>query len=221
VAQSATEARLRSYLEQAFGVPRAAALTAAEVTLHARQLLAVLDAPVVVVEKRLSERTVRYYQSQGIVTPPEGSTSAARYGVRQVLEAAAARLAGHVRHLSIEAAARAVSRRSEPELIRYLAELASGAGTAVQAGRVATPAEAPAPALDEPRPLPGSAAHLPHAAPVRPWNDAAERSGAAHVRVVSLGWGSFLGLTAADPAFGAAAAAAVAARVRDALDDCA
>jgi DNA-binding transcriptional MerR regulator len=217
--------RVRTFLEGAFGGVAAPALTAGEVARYARDLIEWLGAPPSVLEKRLSERTVRYYQSEGIVTPPDGWTTAARYGVRQVLETAVARLAGHVRMLSLEEAAQEVRRRDDDALAAFLVELADAAVAETDL------------ALLAPRPLPGARGPAFEAAPPdRPSFAAGSPAGAAPASVpavggwqasagapaaataIPLGDGALLVLPAAHPALVRATPAEVQARMRAALE---
>jgi DNA-binding transcriptional MerR regulator len=117
------DARIRDVLAGLFGGEGEPALSASDVASHARDLLEAAGAVPEILERSLTERTVRYYQSQGIVTPPSGNTTNARYGTRQVLEAAAARLAGSVRHLSLAEAADEVAARDEEGLVAMISDL--------------------------------------------------------------------------------------------------
>jgi hypothetical protein len=196
-------ARIRTFIATLPGGSREAVLSAADVAEAARAMLRAVDAPAAVVEKRLTERTIRYFQSVSIVTPPEGATTAARYGVRQVLEAVAARLAGHVRRKSLSEVADELSRRSSDRLLRYIAELASESAR-----------ETERPAGGEPRPLPGVLDRQTTASAIAAFDGVvADR----HLRVVPIGYGSFIVVSAAHPAFGRVSDDDARERVRAAL----
>ncbi|HEX2094045.1 MAG TPA: hypothetical protein VHG28_16705 [Longimicrobiaceae bacterium] len=101
----------------------APALRVEEVVEQAGLLLRLLGVAPEVWEERLSVRTVRYYRSKGIVSAPAGDGPNARYGRRHVLEAAAARLAGHLHHLSLADAAERIAALDDAGLGALLGEL--------------------------------------------------------------------------------------------------
>jgi DNA-binding transcriptional MerR regulator len=142
------DARIRDVLVGLFGDEAEPALSASDVASHARDLLEVAGANPEILERSLTERTVRYYQSQGIVTPPSGNTSNARYGIRQVLEAAAARLAGSVRHLSLAEAAEEVAARDADGLVEMIADLLAKQPRPTQRARPLYAAETSGPSYD-------------------------------------------------------------------------
>ena len=117
------ESRLDEILPRVF--PEAEpALHIEEVVERTRLLLGHLGVSPGVWEDRLTVRTVRYYRSKGIVSAPSGDGPNARYGRRHVLEAAAARLAGHLHHLSLADAAERITALDEAGLVALLADLA-------------------------------------------------------------------------------------------------
>ncbi|HEX7243860.1 MAG TPA: hypothetical protein VF263_26470 [Longimicrobiaceae bacterium] len=115
--------RLEELLARLFP-EREPALRVEEVVELALELLRGLGVSAEVWEGRLSVRTVRYYRTQGIVSAPSGDGPNSRYGRRHVLETAAARLAGHLHHLSLAAAAERISALDDDGLVALLAELA-------------------------------------------------------------------------------------------------
>lgn len=69
-------------------------------------------------------QTVKYYKRRRIVSPPEGRTSNARYSVRHVIEAAAARIASELHQITLEDLADKIRGLSDTQLQEYVAELA-------------------------------------------------------------------------------------------------
>ena len=102
---------------------RSPALHIEEVVERTRRLLGELGVAPEVWEERLTVRTVRYYRSKGIVSAPAGEGPNARYGRRHVLEAAAARLAGHLHHLSLADAAERIAALDDAGLAGLLGDL--------------------------------------------------------------------------------------------------
>lgn len=90
---------------------------------------------------RFRVRTIRYYRSEGVVQPPEGQTSNARYGWRHVLEVATARLAGHVGRWSLSQAAQKMEGLDDEQLTEFVAELATQAHRENDNGHRAVAAE--------------------------------------------------------------------------------
>lgn len=125
---------------------RSPALHIEQVVDRTRQLLARLGVAPEVWEDRLTVRTVRYYRTKGIVSAPSGEGPNARYGRRHVLEAATARLAGHLHHLSLADAAERIAALDEGGLAGLLADLTDKAAEDSAARSI--PGAAPA------RPLP-------------------------------------------------------------------
>ena len=66
--------------------------------------------------------TVHYYRRKDILDAPEGRTSAARYGVRHLWQAIAARLAGQLGLLTLAEARVAMRGESEQRLADFVAE---------------------------------------------------------------------------------------------------
>lgn len=186
-------------VEEALGAllpGRAPALPIDRVVELTRALLERLGVAPGVWADRLTVRTVRYYRGKGIVSAPAGEGPNARYGRRHVLEAAVARLAGHLHHLSLADAAERIAALDEAGLAGLLAELAER-----QAEE------------EIPRPLPG-------AAPARPLPGAvpaAEVSAAASV-TLRLPHGAVLVLPAGHPALARDGAEGVGRAVAAALD---
>lgn len=102
---------------------RSPALHIEQVVDRTRLLLGRLGVAPEVWEDRLTVRTVRYYRTKGIVSAPSGEGPNARYGRRHVLEAATARLAGHLHHLSLADAAERIAALDEAGLAGLLADL--------------------------------------------------------------------------------------------------
>ena len=66
--------------------------------------------------------TVHFYRRKEILDAPEGRTSAARYTLRHLWQAVGARLAGQLGLLTLAEAREAMSGRSEPVLLGFVAE---------------------------------------------------------------------------------------------------
>lgn len=66
--------------------------------------------------------TVHFYRRKEILDPPGGRTSAARYDVRHLWQAIAARLAGQLALLTLAEAREAMGGRSERVLLAFVAE---------------------------------------------------------------------------------------------------
>lgn len=156
----------------------AQALHIEQVVERSRLLLARLGVAPGVWEDRLSVRTVRYYRTRGIVSAPSGDGPNARYGRRHVLEAATARLAGHLHHLSLADAAERIASLDEAGLAALLGGLAEREAEDSAARPLPAAAGGPRP-LPRPATLPAAAAegapppvraaasvtlHLPHGA---------------------------------------------------------
>lgn len=140
-------------VEEALGAllpGRSPALHIEQVVERTRLLLARLGVAPEVWEDRLTVRTVRYYRSKGIISAPAGDGPNARYGRRHVLEAATARLAGHLHHLSLADAAERIAALDDAGLAALLGELAE---TEAEES-AARPLPAVAPARPLPRPAP-------------------------------------------------------------------
>jgi len=100
-----------------------------------------------------SVNTVHYYRRKDILDAPAGRTSAARYDLRHVWQAAGARLAGHLGLVTL-AEARGMMRGSdERALVAFVAARVVDARARVHLRRVSAPVQA--------RPLPGVFAAAP------------------------------------------------------------
>lgn len=178
---------------------REPALRVEEVVERALELLRGLGVSPEVWEDRLSVRTVRYYRTKGIVSAPSGDGPNSRYGRRHVLETAAARLAGHLHHLSLADAAERIAALDDDGLAALLAELAEReAGDHV------------------PRPLPGApAARREPDPPV----ETGVRVEAAEGVMLHLPHGAVLVLPRDHPALTGASAEGVGRSVAEVLDD--
>jgi hypothetical protein len=73
------------------------------------------------VAENFSVNTVHYYRRKDILDEPDGRTSAARYGVRHVWQAAGARLAGQLGLVSLAEARDALRGADEQTLIEFVA----------------------------------------------------------------------------------------------------
>lgn len=73
------------------------------------------------VAENFSVNTVHYYRRKDILDEPDGRTSAARYGVRHVWQAAGARLAGQLGLVSLAEARDALRGANEQTLIEFVA----------------------------------------------------------------------------------------------------
>jgi hypothetical protein len=97
------------------------------------------------VASSFSVNTVHYYRRKDILDEPDGRTSAARYALRHVWQAAGARLAGFLGLVTLAEARDAMRDADEPALVAFVAERVADAR-----GRAATREVA---AQDAPRPL--------------------------------------------------------------------
>ena len=73
------------------------------------------------VAETFSVNTVHYYRRKDILDEPDGRTSAARYGLRHVWQAAGARLAGQLGLVSLAEARDALRGADEQTLIEFVA----------------------------------------------------------------------------------------------------
>lgn len=184
---------------------RSPALHIEQVVERTRLLLARLGVAPEVWEDRLTVRTVRYYRSKGIISAPFGEGPNARYGRRHVLEAATARLAGHLHHLSLADAAERIAALDDAGLAALLGEL-------VDTTREESAAAPPLTALPA-RPLPGRA---PASAPDQ---GAPEPVAASHSVTLHLPHGAVLVLPAGHPALARSPAADVGQAVAGLLEN--
>lgn len=133
-----------------------------------------------------SVHTVHYYRRKEILDAPQGRTSAARYALRHVWQAAGARLAGQLGLLTLAEAHRLMRGADDASLLRFVASRVADA-RGRQASRHAPP---PAPAA---RPLRATPivvpAPQPTAASLREGEQltAYGREGPAETKVVALG----------------------------------
>lgn len=75
-------------------------LDQASLAFKTKELLQALGAPPDATAS-LTVNTMKYYRAQNIISPPLGATTNAAFGRRNVLEAATARLGGHLRMITI------------------------------------------------------------------------------------------------------------------------
>lgn len=99
---------------------RAAPLEADDVARLVRDCLATVG--LADAGQDFSVNTVHYYRRKDILDAPEGRTSAARYAVRHLWQAAGARLAGQLGLLTLAEARDAMRGASEGSLLRFVAE---------------------------------------------------------------------------------------------------
>jgi hypothetical protein len=95
-----------------------------------------------------SVNTVHYYRRKNILDAPDGRTSAARYGVRHVWQAAGARLAGHLGLVTLAEARKVMRGADERTLVQFVA-------ARVMDARARQKMRSPAVATMRARPLPG------------------------------------------------------------------
>jgi hypothetical protein len=106
--------------------------------------------------ENFSVNTVHYYRRKDILDEPDGRTSAARYTVRHVWQAAGARLAGFLGLVTLAEARDAVRGATEDALRRFVAaRIADARGR--QATRDASVALVSSAIEAQPRPLPSTA----------------------------------------------------------------
>lgn len=102
-----------------------------------------------------SVNTVHYYRRKDILDAPAGRTSAARYDLRHVWQAAGARLAGHLGLVTLAEARSMMRGADERALVAFVAARVVDARARVHLRKVAAPVQA--------RPLPGAYAAAPRA----------------------------------------------------------
>jgi len=104
-----------------------------------------------------SVNTVHYYRRKDILDEPDGRTSAARYGLRHVWQAAGARLAGFLGLVTLAEARDEIRGSDENTLMRFVAaRVADARGR--QAARVAASEARPLRAVGEAKPAPAAQA---------------------------------------------------------------
>jgi len=106
-----------------------------------------------------SVNTVHYYRRKDILDAPAGRTSAARYDLRHVWQAAGARLAGHLGLVTLAEARGMMRGADERSLVAFVAARVVDARARVHLRRVSAPVHA--------RPLPGVYAAAPDAPSVQ------------------------------------------------------
>jgi hypothetical protein len=141
------DAELEQWRVQA--VPDVAApLDADDVARLVRDLFGSLDIDPAAGES-FSVNTVHYYRRKDILDEPEGRTSAARYALRHVWQAAGARLAGFLGLVTLAEARDAFHGASEATLRKFVAaRVADARGRAAARASVPTAAAHPARPLD-------------------------------------------------------------------------
>lgn len=167
---------------RAYAVPDAAApLESEDLVRLLQDLVTVLGLdPAIVAE--FSVNTVHYYRRKDIIDPPEGRTTASRYGLRHLWQVAGARLAGYLGLVTLAEARAAMRAASDDVLLDFVAARVADA-------RARESVRRPAPATAErgaasaaplsPRALPGAATMIPlpgDAWAVVPASHAAHRS---------------------------------------------
>jgi len=100
-----------------------------------------------------SVNTVHYYRRKDILDAPAGRTSAARYDVRHVWQAAGARLAGHLGLVTLAEARSMMRGADERALVAFVAARVVDARARAHLRTVSAPVQA--------RPLPGAYAAAP------------------------------------------------------------
>jgi len=104
-----------------------------------------------------SVNTVHYYRRKDILDAPAGRTSAARYDLRHVWQAAGARLAGHLGLVTLAEARTMMREGDERSLVAFVAARVVDARARVHLRTVSAPVQA--------RPLPGVYAAAPAPVP--------------------------------------------------------
>jgi hypothetical protein len=104
-----------------------------------------------------SSNTVHYYRRKDIIDPPEGRTTAARYGVRHLWQIAGARLAGHLGLVTLAEARDAMRDADADALLEFVAARVADARGRASLRRPARAAESATGA----RPLHGAATMIP------------------------------------------------------------
>ena len=134
-----------------------------------------------------SVHTVHYYRRKEILDAPQGRTSAARYALRHVWQAAGARLAGQLGLLTLAEAHRLMRGADDASLLRFVASRVADARGRQASRHAPSPAPAARPLRSTPTAVP---APRPAAASLREGEQIAaygKESGAAETKVVALG----------------------------------
>ncbi|HTE45485.1 MAG TPA: hypothetical protein VK636_09600 [Gemmatimonadaceae bacterium] len=106
-----------------------------------------------------SVNTVHYYRRKDILDEPEGRTSAARYTVRHVWQAAGARLAGFLGLVTLAEARESVRGATEPALRRFVAARIADARGQQATRDASTTVAVQARPLHAAAPIPATTAH--------------------------------------------------------------
>ena len=116
------ERRAVSDLEswRASAVPAAAPLDAEDVVRLFRDCVSALGLDPAIAGN-FTVNTVHYYRRKDIIDPPDGRTTAARYGIRHLWQIAGARVAGYLGLVTLAEAKAAMRGTSEAGLISFLA----------------------------------------------------------------------------------------------------
>ena len=145
-----------------------------------------------------SVNTVHYYRRKDILDAPAGRTSAARYDLRHVWQAAGARLAGHLGLVTLAEARSMMRGADERALVAFVAARVVDARARVHLRKVSAPVQA--------RPLPGVYAAASAARAVAPDVVSAQRGGVPAL-VIALGGDAWCVLPASHPAHHSSTAA--------------
>jgi hypothetical protein len=145
-----------------------------------------------------SVHTVHYYRRKDILDAPAGRTSAARYDVRHVWQAAGARLAGHLGLVTLAEARSMMRSADERALVAFVA-------ARVVDARARANLRKPAPI--HARALPGVFPAAPVARPVVTEVAHVHRGAAVAASMIALGGDAFCVVPAAHPAHHSPAAA--------------
>ena len=138
-----------------------------------------------------SVNTVHYYRRKDILDAPAGRTSAARYDLRHVWQAAGARLAGHLGLVTLAEARGMMRGADERALVAFVAARVVDARARVHLRKVSRPVQA--------RPLPGVYAAPPAARAVAAEMASASRGGVPAL-VIPLAGDAWCVLPASHPA---------------------
>ena len=138
-----------------------------------------------------SVNTVHYYRRKDILDEPAGRTSAARYDLRHVWQAAGARLAGHLGLVTLAEARTMMRGADERALVAFVAARVVDARARVHLRRVSAPVQA--------RPLPGVYAAAPAARAVAADVGSLQRGGVPAL-VIPLAGDAWCVLPASHPA---------------------
>jgi hypothetical protein len=138
-----------------------------------------------------SVNTVHYYRRKDILDAPAGRTSAARYDLRHVWQAAGARLAGHLGLVTLAEARGMMRGADERSLVAFVAARVVDARARVHLRRASAPVHA--------RPLPGVHAAAPAARAVATDAPSVQRGGVPAL-IIPLAGDAWCVLPASHPA---------------------